>query len=52
MSKSDPSEIGFPLTLTSGAFLNQKTNKQPAMNNLKILLAAVFHLVHPVEKDS
>ena len=28
VSKTDPSEIGFPMTLTSGAFLNQKTNKQ------------------------
>ena len=26
VSKSDPSEIRFPITLTSGAFLNQKTN--------------------------
>ena len=26
VSKSDPSEIRFPMTLTSGAFLNQKTN--------------------------
>ena len=35
-------EIGFP-TLTSGAFVNQKPNK---------LVAAVFHFVHLVEKDS
>ena len=26
VSKSDPSEIRFLMTLTSGAFLNQKTN--------------------------
>ena len=26
VSKSDPSEIRFPMTLTSGAFLKQKTN--------------------------
>ena len=26
--ENDASEIGFPLTLTSGAFLNQKRNKQ------------------------
>ena len=26
--KTMPSEIGFPMTLTSGAFLNQKRNKQ------------------------
>ena len=35
-------EIGFP-TLTSGTFVNQKPNK---------LMAAVFHFVHLVEKDS
>ena len=28
VSKSNPSKIGCPMTLTSGAFLNQKTNKQ------------------------
>ena len=28
VSKSELSEIGFPMTLTSGAFLNQKNNKQ------------------------
>ena len=28
MSKSDASEIGFPVTVTSGALLNQKDNKQ------------------------
>ena len=53
MSKSDPSEIGFPMTLTSGAFLNQKAINKPVMNNLRILLASVFHFVfHPVEKYS
>ena len=40
------------MTLTSGAFLNQKPMYKPATNNLRILLAAVFHFVHPVEKDS
>ena len=35
--KTTPSEIGFPMTLTSGAFLNQKRNKQTShelQNNL------------------
>ena len=53
-----PSEIGFPTlttlraeaTLTSDAFLNQKPNKQ-TMNIRRPLIAAVFHFVHPVEKD-
>ena len=35
-----PPEIGFP-TLTSDASLNQR-----------LMIAAVFHFVHPVEKDS
>ena len=38
--------------LTSDAFLNQKPNKQPTMDNRRLLLVAVFHFVHPVEKDS
>ena len=48
--KTMPSEIGFPMTLTSGAFLNKKRNKQTAMNYRTILIAAVFQLVHQVEK--
>ena len=38
--------------LTSGAFLNQNPINKPAMNNRRILIAAVFHFVRPVEKDS
>ena len=40
--------------LTSDAFLNQNHNKQikPAMNNRRLVIAAVFHFVHQVEKDS
>ena len=46
-----PSEIGFPMTLTSCAFLNQKRNKQTSHElHRTILLAALFHLVHRVEK--
>ena len=45
-----PSEIGLS-ALTSEAFLNQKPNKQ-AMNKRTLLIAAAFHFVHPVEKDS
>ena len=37
-----PSEIGFPMTLTSGAFVNKKRNKQTS-HELQILIAAVFH---------
>ena len=38
VSKSDPSEIRFPMTLTSGAFLNQKTNyKQTSLESCKNL---------------
>ena len=49
--KTMPSEIGFPMTLTSGAFLNQKRNKQTSHElHRTILLAALFHLVHQVEK--
>ena len=33
-------------------FSTKKPINKPAMNNLRILLAAVFHFVHPVEKDS
>ena len=50
-TKTMPSEIGLP-TLTSSAFLNQKFNKkETAMNNRRLLIAAVFHFVHPVEKN-
>ena len=35
----------------SDAFLNQKPNNKPAMNNRRLLIAAVFHFLHPVEKD-
>ena len=43
--ENDAAEIGFPMTLTSGAFLNQKPNKQ-TMNNRSILIAAVFHKLY------
>ena len=46
-----PSEIGFP-TLTSDVFLNQKPNNQLAINNRRLLIAAEFYFVQPVEKDS
>ena len=48
-TKTMPSKIGF-LTLTSDRSLNQNTNKQTIHEWL--LIAAVFHFVHPVEKDS
>ena len=41
-----PSEIVFPMTLTSGDF----STKNPAMDNKRILIAAVIHLADPVEK--
>ena len=43
------SEIGFA-TLTSDVFLNQKPKL--AMNNRRLLIAAEYHFVHPVEKGS
>ena len=46
-----PSEIGFPMTLTSGAFVNKMRNKKPAMNYRTILIAAVLHFVHQVERQ-
>jgi len=30
----------------------KKTINKPAMNNRRLLIAAVFHFMHPVEKDS
>ena len=58
---------GFP-TLISDAFFEQKPNKpqvaflfavllfiqvnKPAMNNRRLLMAAVFHFAHPVLKTS
>ena len=39
------------MTLTSSAFVNKKRNKQ-TMNYRTIVIAAVFHFVHQVEKDS
>ena len=37
--------------LSSGTFLNQKSSKKPAKDTKKILIAAVFHFVVPVQKD-
>ena len=51
-TKTMPSEIGFPMTLTSGAFLNQNPINKPARNNKRILKAAVIHFLHPMEKDN
>ena len=45
--------MGFPMTLTNGAFVNKKRNKQTShelQNNLDSSYA--FHFVHQVEKDS
>ena len=39
------------MTLTAGAFLKQKRNKQTS-HELQILIAALFHFVYQVEKDS
>ena len=50
--KTMPSEIGFPMTFTTGAFVNIKRNKQTSHELRTILLAAVFHFVHQVENDS
>ena len=39
------------MSLTSGAFLNKNDPlNKPAMNNRRILVAAVFHFVDPVKK--
>ena len=32
--------------------INFSTKNQLAMNNRRLLMAAKFHFVHPVEKDS
>ena len=37
--------------LSSGAFLNHNTINKPAKNNKRMLIAAVFHFVDPVQKD-
>ena len=40
-------------THTSNTIITQAYQSvKLAMNNLRILLASVFHFVHPVEKDS
>ena len=39
-----PYEIGFPMILTSGAFLTTNPINKPAMNYRRILIAAVFIL--------
>ena len=46
-TKTMPSEIGWHRNLST----KQKINKL-AMNNRRLLIAAVFHFVHSVEKDS
>ena len=40
------------MTLTSGAFLNQKHNKQTSRELQKNVDGSCIHFVHPVEKDS
>ena len=37
--------------LSSGAFLNHNPINNPAKNNKRMLIAAVFHFVDPVQKD-
>ena len=37
--------------LSSGAFLNHNPINKPAKNNKRMLIAAVFHFVVPVQKD-
>ena len=37
--------------LSSGIFLNQNPINKPAKNNKRILIAAVFHFVEPVQKE-
>ena len=37
--------------LSSGAFLNRNPINNPAKNNQRMLIAAVFHFVEPVQKD-
>ena len=32
-------------------FSTKNPTNKPAMNNRRLLIAAVFHFVHPVEKD-
>ena len=44
-----PTKIGFP-TFISDAFLKQNPINKPVMNNRRLLIAAVFHFVYPVEK--
>ena len=50
--KTMPSVIEFLMTLTSGASSTKTANNEPAMNYRRILIVAIFHFVHPVEKDS
>ena len=37
--------------LSCGAFLNHNPVNKPAKNNKRMLIAAVFHFVDPVQKD-
>ena len=50
-NESMSSEIRLP-TLTSDVFLTKNPMNKLAMNNRRLLIAAQFHYVHPVEKDS
>ena len=50
-TKTMPSEIELQ-NFTSEAFLNQKPSKQSSHDNRRLLIAAVFHFVHPEEKYS
>ena len=35
----------------SGAFLDKNPINKPAINNKRVLIAAVFHFVDPVQKE-
>ena len=41
----------FDFFLSNGAFLNHNPITKPAKNNKRMLIAAVFHFVDPVQKD-
>ena len=47
-----PSEIGFLRLWQATHYSTKNPINKPAMNNGRLLIAAVFHFAHPVEKDS
>ena len=51
VQQGEGSLIDFRFPFDGGAFLNHNPIIKPAKNNKRTLIAAIFHLVNPVQKE-